>query len=80
VNNVPGWLEVISKLNPLTYGVDAIRQLFLAGNVAAAGGSVSTLGVNVMGHNMTILEDMLVVLVLGVVLLLAAAWSFSKQE
>ena len=31
VNNVPTWLEVISKINPLTYGVDAIRQLFLGG-------------------------------------------------
>ena len=29
VNNVPQWLEVISKVNPVTYGVDAIRQLFL---------------------------------------------------
>ena len=30
VNNVPRWMEIISKLNPLTYGVDAIRRIFLA--------------------------------------------------
>jgi ABC-2 type transport system permease protein len=29
VNDVPVWLAVLSKANPLTYGVDAIRQLFL---------------------------------------------------
>jgi len=80
VNNVPVWLEIISKLNPLTYGVDAVRQLFLSENVVAAGGTASTIGVTVMGHTMSILEDMLVVLAIGIVLLLAAAWSFSKQE
>src|SRR3972149_6868392 len=40
VNNVPVWLAVISKINPLTYGVDAIRQLFLGKEIAAAGGAM----------------------------------------
>jgi ABC-2 type transport system permease protein len=25
ISNVPAWMEVISKVNPLTYGVDAAR-------------------------------------------------------
>jgi ABC-2 type transport system permease protein len=29
INNLPLWMEIISKLNPLTYGVDATRQIFL---------------------------------------------------
>jgi ABC-type transport system involved in multi-copper enzyme maturation permease subunit len=29
---------------------------------------------------MTVLEDMLVMVIFGIVLLSAAAWSFSKQE
>src|SRR3972149_6148890 len=29
VNSVPTWLGVIAKANPVTYGVDAIRQGFL---------------------------------------------------
>lgn len=29
LNNVPEWLQVASLLNPLTYGVDAIRHAFL---------------------------------------------------
>jgi ABC-2 type transport system permease protein len=74
VNNVPAWMGFISKVNPLTYGVDAIRQLFLGSEGAA------TLGVTVFGHTMTILEDVLVVAAFGIVLLLLAAWSFTKQE
>ncbi|MFH1382388.1 MAG: ABC transporter permease [Chloroflexota bacterium] len=83
VNNVPAWLEVISKINPLTYGVDAIRQLFLGPEIAAGaamGGSGYAIGVTVLGHTMTVLEDVLIVAVFGAVLLSTAAWSFSKQE
>ena len=74
VNNVPTWLEIASKLNPLTYAVDAVRQLFLAGYVDAS------IGVTVFGHTMTVLQDVLVVAVFGFLLLLLATWSFEKQE
>ena len=84
VNNVPTWLEVISKINPLTYGVDAIRQLFLGPEIAAMGGAMGqggyVIGLTVFGHTMTILQDMLVVAIFGIVLMSTAAWSFSKQE
>ena len=84
VNNVPTWLEVVSKINPLTYGVDAIRQLFLGGGLAATGDAMGSggyaIGVTVFGHTMSILDDVMVVAALGVVLMLAAIWSFNKQE
>ena len=73
VNNVPTWLEVFSKLNPLTYAVDAIRQLFL-------GVSGEAVGVTVLGHTMTVMQDVAIVACFGTVLLLLAAWSFGKQE
>ena len=72
VNNVPEWLEVISKVNPLTYGVDAIRQVFL--------GSVPGLGVTVLGHTMSLLEDVAVVAGLGALLLGSAVLAFNRQE
>jgi ABC-2 type transport system permease protein len=72
VNNVPVWLEVISKVNPLTYGVDAIRQLFLGSNAA--------IGVTVFGHTMTIVEEILVIGGLGAILLGGAVVAFNRQE
>ena len=72
VNNVPSWLEVISKLNPLTYGVDAIRQIFL--------GSTVSLGVTVLGHTMTVVEEVAIVGALGTILLGGAVIAFSRQE
>jgi ABC-2 type transport system permease protein len=75
VNTVPTWLAVLSKVNPVTYGVDAIRQIFLGSGPARAG-----LGVSVLGHTMTLAEDVAIVGVVTVVLLLAAVWAFGRQE
>jgi ABC-2 type transport system permease protein len=72
VNEVPVWLEVVSKINPLTYGVDAIRQVFL--------GSVPGLGVTVLGHTMSLLEEVAVIALLGSVLLAGAVIAFNRQE
>lgn len=72
VNDVPVWMEIISKVNPLTYGVDAIRQIFL--------GSGLGLGVTVLGHTMTVLNEVLVIGVLGAVLLGGAVLAFNRQD
>jgi len=71
VSGVATWLEVLSKLNPVTYGIDAIRQVFLGTEVA---------GVTVFGHTMGILDSAIVVAMVGVVLLTTAIWAFNKQE
>jgi len=72
INNVPDWMAVISKLNPLTYGVDAIRQIFL--------GASPELGVTVLGHTMTLLEEVAIVGVFATVLLGSAVLAFNRQE
>ncbi len=71
ISGVATWLEVLSKINPVTYGIDAIRQVFLGTDVAA---------VTIFGHTMSIIESALVVAVVGVVLLSAAIWVFNRQE
>jgi ABC-2 type transport system permease protein len=34
---MPGWLKIVSYLNPLTYVVDALRTFMLAGSTSAFG-------------------------------------------
>ena len=65
------WLEVLSKINPVTYGIDAIRQVFLGSEVA---------GVTIFGHTMGIVESALLVFGDGLVLMVGAVLSFNKQE
>jgi ABC-2 type transport system permease protein len=71
VSQVSRWLEVLSKLNPVTYGIDAIRQAFLGAEVA---------GVTVFGHTMGIADSALVVAFVGVLLLTGAIWAFNRQD
>ena len=71
VSGVAAWLAVLSKLNPVTYGIDAIRQVFLGTEVA---------GVTVFGHTMGIVDSAIVVAMVGVVLLTTALWVFNRQE
>jgi len=74
VNQAPDWLQVLSKVNPMTYGVDAIRQIML-GPAAASG-----LGVEVFGQVMTVAQEVVIVALLGAVLLSLAVWGFRRQE
>jgi ABC-2 type transport system permease protein len=37
ISMIPGWLQVISHINPLTYEVDALRSMMLAGGASAFG-------------------------------------------
>jgi ABC-2 type transport system permease protein len=82
VNNVPVWLQVIAKVNPVSYGVDAVRQVVLDGSSAAGSslGAEQSLGINVLGHTMTVLEDAIVLVLLSLLLMTAAVWSFNRQE
>lgn len=79
VNNVPTWMAVISKLDPLTYGVDAVRRLFLEGHLPALM-PVPLIGVRVLGHTTTMMADVLIVCALGILLLSTAALSFGRAE
>ncbi len=72
VDQVPLWMEIISKLNPLTYGVDTIRQIFL--------GSEAGLGVTVLGHTMTLLQEAVLISAMTILLLAGAVVAFNRQE
>lgn len=71
VSNVAAWLEVLSKVNPVTYAIDAIRQIFLGTDVA---------GVVIFNHTMGIWESALLVGVIGVLFITLAVTSFNKQD
>jgi ABC-2 type transport system permease protein len=73
VDSVPLWMEILSKANPVTYGVDAIRQILLGADIAG-------LGVTVFGHIMTLGNEVLIIGGLAAILLTAAVWRFTRKE
>lgn len=88
VLGLPSWLSALVKVNPVTYGVDALRQLLLGavepppspGFPDIPGLPWVSLGVSVFGHTMSIVEDIAVVAGFGIIMLLGALWSFQRQD
>ncbi len=74
VEGLPAWMNVLVKLNPATYGIAPIRQVIL-GTTAD-----SPLGITVLGHTMSLWDNVVVVAVFGIVMTLLAMWSFGHQE
>jgi ABC-type polysaccharide/polyol phosphate export systems, permease component len=69
---VPSWMRVLSDINPLTYGVDAMRQILLGNQVAPA--VLSNLSLH------TIISNALFLLGFSVVMVSAAVWAFNKRS
>lgn len=78
--NIPGWLSIVTKLNPLSYGVDATRNLFFSFLPEGATGGSLVGGITWFGWLVPTWLDVVIVLITGVLLLSAACIMFSKTE
>jgi ABC-2 type transport system permease protein len=79
LGNLPGWLAVLTRIDPVSYGVDAIRQIVLhqAGVPAAV---VGALGIDVFGHTTNVLADLGIVAGFAALMIAFAVRAFSIQE
>jgi len=69
---VPKWMAVVSSLNALSYGVDAMRQIMLGEQVAA--GALSHLVLR------PVAADMALLVVFGLTFLFAAVIAFDRRN
>ncbi len=83
VNSLPAWLNALVKINPVTYGVDSIRQVMLSGVVPIEVPDVvatAPLRLSLFGHTMSVLDDALVIAVFSVITVVLAMWALNVQE
>ncbi|MBI2860085.1 MAG: ABC transporter permease [Chloroflexi bacterium] len=73
VAELPGWMSLLVKVNPATYGVTPLRQVML-GDMAGA------FNIEVLGRVMSIWDSVSVMAVFGAAMILLAMWSFGHQE
>ncbi|HYN99320.1 MAG TPA: ABC transporter permease [Actinomycetota bacterium] len=78
--NIPGWLSLVTKLNPLSYGVEATRSLFFNFLPEGAAGGALVGGITWFGWPVPAWLDVVIVMGTGMVLLAAACILFSKTE
>jgi len=74
LQGLPTWMNVLVKLNPATYGIAPIRQVIL-GTLPD-----SPFGISVLGHTMSLWDNVTVLAVFGIAMILLAMWSFGNQE
>ena len=74
LQGVPAWMSILTKINPATYGIAPIRQVILG---ASPG---SPFGITLLGHTMSLWNNVSVLAVFGAVMILLAMWSFSRQD
>lgn len=72
LNNVPFWMSALSKINPLTYGVDALRQVLLKNQVSQIILTKFALR--------SIFSNALFLLVFSIVMLSLAVLAFNKRN
>ncbi|RLC76131.1 MAG: ABC transporter [Chloroflexi bacterium] len=84
LRDLPSWMDILVKLNPLTYAIDALRQsIFRTMELPEMVLKLlpqAGLSLSVMGHNMTIMDDVAVILAFATVMLGVAVWAFSIRE
>jgi ABC-2 type transport system permease protein len=81
VAGLPAWLEVLNRVNPLTYAVDPMRHLVFSHlDVSDAARQTLDPGVAWFGWRVPSLVEVGIVLALGLGMLGAAIWRFSRAE
>jgi ABC-2 type transport system permease protein len=81
VSNLPGWLAVLNRIDPLTYAVDPMRRLVFSHlDISESARRALDPGVTWWGWHVPTGVEAAVVLALGLVLLTIAIWEFNAGE
>ena len=73
--NLPGWMTVLTRLDPASYGIDPIRRVVLAGS-----GTPGAYGLTLFGHLLTVPTEACITLTFGMVMLIFAVAMFERRD
>ncbi|MGZ4617937.1 MAG: ABC transporter permease [Frankiaceae bacterium] len=81
LGNLPSWLRLLTRVNPLTYAVDPIRRsVFAHLDVSAHARAVLAPGLTWSGWRVPIYLELLVVLAFGIGMLMVGVAEFRRAE
>jgi ABC-2 type transport system permease protein len=78
LTGLPDWMSVLTRLDPVTYGMDPIRRILL--EPALGSNAVGALGLTVFGWTLPIGVEGLVLLAFGAVMLGVAVMNFRRRD
>jgi ABC-2 type transport system permease protein len=81
LGNLPGWLQVLTRIDPLTYAVDPVRRAVFA-HLHAPPAVVARLdpGVTWGSYRVSTALELLIVAAMGIAMLLVGIWQFRSAE
>jgi ABC-2 type transport system permease protein len=79
LNGLPGWMTVLTRLDPASYGVDPLRRVVLSESGLPAS-VVDGLGLTINGQVLPIALEAGIVLAFGIVMLAIAVVSFKRRD
>jgi len=77
--NVPRWMEILSKVNPASYGIDLVRQVTFH-FLAVPSDVVDTFKITVFNVKLGFVEDLIIVSFFAFLFVLLGVWSFARAE
>jgi len=72
LRGLPVWMTVITRFDPVAYGVDPMRRLLLGADLAP--------GIRLANHHLGTVEDGLILATFAFVMMVLAVWAFEAQE
>ncbi len=78
LTNLPGWLALLTHIDPVSYGVDAVRRVIL-GEGGVPPNVVNELGLSLFGHSTSLLLDAAVVSGFALIMMAGAVAAFSRE-
>ena len=79
LTGLPGWMTVLTRIDPASYGIDPLRRLVLSDSGIPAA-AVDRLGLTWFGQTLAIPTEAAIMGLFGLVLTLVAVASFKRQE
>jgi ABC-2 type transport system permease protein len=72
LRGLPAWMGVVTRLDPVAYGVDPMRRLLLGADLAP--------GIEIANHHLGTVEDCLILAAFAAVMMVLAVQAFEAQE
>jgi len=78
LTNLPGWMTVLTRLDPASYGIDPLRRVVLS--ESAPGALVERFALTINNHALPIPLEAGVMLAFGAVMLGIAVMMFQRRD
>jgi ABC-2 type transport system permease protein len=77
--NLPAWLSVLTRFDPASYGIDALRRTVLTAS-GVPSRVLDSLGLTIFGHPLSVWPEEAVLVAFGVLMMSLAVYGFRQRD